>query len=64
MGLSFSVPKNVKVPPSLKNIYKCIQNDKNLNGFKLPNHGDLTNWAKQGFDLFNFIFIYIKAFYS
>lgn len=32
MGLSFSVPKGVKVPPSLKNIYKCIKNDPNIKG--------------------------------
>ena len=45
MGLSFSVPKGVKAPPSLKNIYKCIDQDENIT-FKTPNHGDLTNWAK------------------
>ena len=32
MGLSFSVPKGVKIPPSLRNIYKCIKNDPNING--------------------------------
>jgi uracil-DNA glycosylase len=50
MGLSFSVPKDQKVPPSLKNIYKKIQQDLNLT---LPNHGDLSGWAKQGVLLLN-----------
>ncbi|MSN95727.1 uracil-DNA glycosylase [Campylobacter sp. FMV-PI01] len=50
MGLSFSVPKNVKIPPSLINIYKEIYDDL---GIKQPNHGDLTFWAKQGVLLLN-----------
>ena len=51
MGLSFSVPEGVKLPPSLKNVYKCIENtcDTNMNFQK----GDLTNWAKQGVLLLN-----------
>ena len=45
MGLSFSVPKTEKVPPSLKNIFTEIETD--LNGkFKNKKNGDLTNWAK------------------
>jgi uracil-DNA glycosylase len=52
MGLSFSVPKGKKIPPSLDNIYKCIQNDKNCK-FKNPSHGDLTSWAEQGVLLLN-----------
>ena len=51
MGLSFSVPKNCKLPPSLNNIYKEVQ--ENIPNFKIPNHGDLTNWAKQGVLLLN-----------
>ena len=47
MGLSFSVNKSQAIPPSLMNIYKCLENDKKLN-FKKPSHGDLTFWAKQG----------------
>jgi len=39
MGLSFSVPKNCKLPPSLKNIYKEL----NLED---QSHGDLTEWVK------------------
>ena len=46
MGLSFSVPKGIKVPPSLINIYKEIQNefDTTVN----MSSGDLTYLAKQG----------------
>lgn len=51
MGLSFSVPKNIKVPPSLKRIYKEIAAD--IEGFTIPNHGDLTSWAEQGVLLLN-----------
>ena len=51
MGLCFSVPKGVAVPPSLKNIYKELQED--IKGFKIPSHGDLTEWAKQGVLLLN-----------
>ena len=50
MGLSFSVPKGVRVPPSLKNIYKEINADL---GLPIPTHGDLTEWAKQGVFLLN-----------
>jgi len=52
MGLCFSVFKGVKVPPSLVNIYKCIENDKSVE-FKKPTHGDLSNWASQGVFLLN-----------
>jgi len=50
MGLSFSVPKGVRIPPSLKNIYKEIQRDCQL---QIPSHGDLTSWAEQGVFLLN-----------
>lgn len=50
MGLSFSVPKGVRVPPSLKNIYKELNTDL---GVPIPNHGDLTAWAEQGVFLLN-----------
>ncbi len=49
-GLSFSVPKGVAVPPSLKNIYKELESDI---GFVSPNHGNLSSWAKQGVLLLN-----------
>ena len=53
MGLSFSVPKGVKVPPSLINIYKEIaqEYDCKMN----MNSGDLTYLAKQGVLLLNSI---------
>ncbi|MBR8461414.1 uracil-DNA glycosylase [Campylobacter sp. faydin G-105] len=50
MGLSFSVPKGVRVPPSLANIYKEIYDDL---GILEPNNGDLSYWAKQGVLLLN-----------
>lgn len=50
MGLSFSVPQGVRVPASLKNIYKEMQSDV---GITIPNHGDLTTWAEQGVLLLN-----------
>ncbi|MCL4110751.1 UNVERIFIED_CONTAM: hypothetical protein GTU68_009176 [Idotea baltica] len=50
MGLSFSVPRQVKTPPSLQNIYKEIQQDL---GITPVSHGDLTYWAEQGVFLLN-----------
>ena len=52
MGLSFSVPKGVKIPPSLKNIYKELLSN-NLGFEEMPNHGDLSSWATQGVLLLN-----------
>lgn len=52
-GLSFSVRKGVKLPPSLKNIYKELQSDL---GFQTPDHGELTHWAEQGVLLINAVF--------
>lgn len=49
-GLSFSVPKGIPIPPSLKNIYKEMEAEY---GTKMPPHGDLTGWAKQGVLLLN-----------
>ncbi len=49
-GLSFSVQKGVKLPPSLQNIYKELETDL---GIKPRVDGDLTNWAKQGVLLLN-----------
>lgn len=49
-GLSFSVRPGVKVPPSLKNIYKELESDLD---FKAPNHGYLKEWAKSGVLLMN-----------
>lgn len=50
MGLSFSVPSSVRLPPSLVNIYKEIESDL---GVKMKNNGDLTYLAKQGVLLLN-----------
>jgi len=49
-GLCFSVQKGVKVPPSLKNIYKELSSDLGIN---IPCHGFLESWAKQGVFLLN-----------
>ena len=49
-GLAFSVNKNVQIPPSLVNIYKELHDDI---GCKMPNHGYLVDWAKQGVLLLN-----------
>lgn len=51
MGLSFSVPKNIKIPSSLNNIFKNALKYKHFN--KYPSHGNLESWAKQGVFLFN-----------
>jgi uracil-DNA glycosylase len=50
MGLSFSVPDGIMLPPSLQNIYKEILSDL---GKPIPTSGDLTRWAKQGVLLLN-----------
>lgn len=49
-GLSFSVPAGVKLPPSLKNIFKEIEADLDLS---MSGTGDLTPWAQQGVLLLN-----------
>ena len=49
-GLCFSVKKGVKVPPSLVNIYKELNDDL---GIKIPDHGCLTSWAENGVMLLN-----------
>ena len=49
-GLSFSVQKGIPLPPSLRNIYKELQEDI---GGDLPTEGDLSHWAKQGVLLLN-----------
>ena len=49
-GLSFAVNDGVSLPPSLKNIYKEIQNDL---GISPLSSGDLTRWAKQGVLMLN-----------
>ena len=49
-GMAFSVQKGVRIPPSLKNIFKEICDDV---GCSMPNHGYLMDWAKQGVLLLN-----------
>lgn len=49
-GLSFSVQDGITIPPSLKNIYKEINNDL---GLATPSDGNLERWAKQGVLLLN-----------
>lgn len=50
MGLSFSVPRGVRLPPSLRNIYKELNTSL---GVEPAGHGDLTKWAEQGVFLLN-----------
>ncbi len=50
-GLCFSVQPGVKTPPSLVNIYKELAQD--IEGFHVPEHGNLTAWAEQGVLLLN-----------
>ena len=49
-GLSFSVNKEVVIPPSLKNIFLELENDLNI---PISQHGDLTSWAQQKILLLN-----------
>jgi uracil-DNA glycosylase len=51
MGLSFSVPEEVRIPPSLKNIYKELGSDLEIS--TLRRSGDLSHWARQGVLLLN-----------
>lgn len=50
MGLCFSVPKTIKRPPSLLNIYKEINRDLE---YPIPSHGDISPWTDQGVLLLN-----------
>ncbi|EQC48891.1 uracil-DNA glycosylase [Bacteriovorax sp. BSW11_IV] len=49
-GLAFSVNRDIKIPPSLVNIYKELNSDLNL---EIPRHGCLESWAKEGVLLLN-----------
>jgi uracil-DNA glycosylase len=49
-GLSFSVGKDVKIPPSLRNIYKELHDDI---GCDIPEYGNLSKWTEQGVLLLN-----------
>lgn len=50
MGLSFSVPDGVDLPPSLVNMFKELKSEL---GVDVPSSGNLTGWAKQGVLLLN-----------
>lgn len=50
-GLSFSVPDDVAIPPSLRNMYTELATD--IPGFQIPKSGNLSAWAKQGVLLLN-----------
>ena len=52
MGLSFSVPDGVKMPPSLRNIFREIETDL---GVRMSGSTDLTPWAEQGVLMLNAI---------
>lgn len=49
-GISFSVPENEKIPPSLLNIFKEIHDDL---GLYIPNNGNLAKWCRQGVLMLN-----------
>jgi len=49
-GLAFSVAPGVKIPPSLRNMFKELQRDL---GLPPPTHGSLVRWAQQGVLLLN-----------
>lgn len=51
-GLSFSVPRGVRPPPSLQNVFKELRDDL---GCSIPDHGNLQGWADQGVFLLNAI---------
>ncbi len=52
-GLSFSVKDDMKLPPSLKNMFKELEDD--IDAFQLPTSGNLSKWAAQGVLLLNAI---------
>ena len=49
-GLSFSVPRGVPIPPSLRNVFTELHDDL---GIARPRHGNLESWARQGVLLLN-----------
>ena len=56
-GLSFSVQKGIKLPPSLRNIYKELESDL---GIKSALDGDLSKWADEGVLLLNAVLTVVK----
>lgn len=55
-GLSFSVPNNIQKPPSLRNIFKELKSDLDIE----RESNDLTDWANQGILLLNSILTVVK----
>lgn len=49
-GLAFAVQRGVRIPPSLRNIYRELEDSL---GIALPSHGDLSAWSRQGVLLLN-----------
>jgi uracil-DNA glycosylase len=61
-GLCFSVRKGVQVPPSLRNVYKELVEDKKIENFDTkPTHGFLERWAKQGVLMINTVMTVRKS---
>ena len=56
-GLSFSVKDGIKMPPSLKNIFKELKDDL---GYDIPKSGSLVNWAKEGVLLLNTVLTVVE----
>ena len=62
MGLSFSVPTDTKIPPSLRNIYKELQQEYGKKSRAERAHGgDLTCWAQQGVLLLNAVLTVVQG---
>ncbi|MCO4756033.1 MAG: uracil-DNA glycosylase [Bacteriovoracaceae bacterium] len=57
-GLAFSVQNQIKLPPSLKNIFKELKTDL---GLEAPEHGNLEKWAKEGVLLLNSVLTVRKS---
>lgn len=55
-GLSFSIPNDIRITPSLRNIFKELKNDLNIE----RTNTDLSDWAKQGVLLLNAILTVCK----
>lgn len=58
-GLSFSVNKGIKIPPSLRNMYKELEDS--IEDFESPDHGSLQSWSNQGVFLLNNVLTVEKA---
>jgi uracil-DNA glycosylase len=58
-GLCFSVPDGVRIPPSLRNIYKELA--QSVSGYHIPDTGNLEHWAKQGVLLINSVWTVEKS---